>query len=581
MSARPKSPCRASILAAFLAAGGIAATPLPVLAQDGSRLALDAARQQAQGNLEQALATLTEALNDGRLTNDRRAVILTDRGALYARLNQPKAAIEDFNRAVQLYPEFPAIYNNRGSTLLTLGLAREAIKDFDRAIVLAPGYVAAYNNRASARLLLGQHDAAITDFTRAVELSPQTVAALTGRGRAQLAAQRPQGAQRDFTHALALDNRFALAYRLRAEARLASDRVTEAVEDLSRATAFEPTNAEIYIERGHAYMHAENVAAALKDYSRAVELDGQSVAALEARALAYIKVDAQNEAEADIARALELSPRASAAMAARAQLYLNTGQPDLSQREIERAMKLAPTRAEVLMVKGNIEVAAGRREGAIASYRAALAAKPSLREASAALARLGRFDARGETVEISGQGFEHWRIVRRGVQHFAVSDLHPRLAVPLEGAADPPPRLVGYETGKAPNAHIAILRFSPGRAPGGTVTDEVVHAVVVDLQQSAVLGTLPDRNGPRQASWSWEEGRLVVTAADGLADEFPLRGGPRGAAVAAAPGPRRSVAEGPRTYAPPTWLPFGAQPAPQRRAQRSQPKTLFQLLFGN
>ena len=112
--------------------------------------------------------------HDKTLPNDRRATILNDRGVAYSRRQQPKEAIDDFNRAIQLYPEYAAVYNNRGNVLLGLGAVREAIKDFDRALVLAPGYAAAYSNRAGAYMKLGQVELAIADYTKAIALTPPT-----------------------------------------------------------------------------------------------------------------------------------------------------------------------------------------------------------------------------------------------------------------------------------------------------------------------------------------------------------------------------------------------------------------------
>lgn len=580
MTLRPSIPAFRTLATAFCLA---LATPAPATAQDGPRLAQEAARQQAQGNLEQAVALLTEALGDTRLTNDRRASILTDRGALLARVNQPKGAIEDFNRAVQLYPEYPAIYNNRGSTLLTLGLVREAIKDFDRAIVLAPGYVAAYNNRAGARMLLGQSELAVADFTRAIELSPGTVAALAGRGRALLASRRPQAAMRDFGHALAADNRFALGYRLRAEARLAAERHAEAIEDLSRAIAFEPNNPEMLVLRANAYLQADNVPAALKDLARALEIDQQHLPALEARALMHVRLDAHNEAEPDIARALDLSPRATGALAARALLYLRTGQPELSRREIDRAVKLTPSRPEVLLVKAEIEAAAGRRDDAIKGYRAVLALHPASRDAASALARLTGHDERSDFSELRGQGVDHWRVLQRSGRYVAISDVHTRITVPLETVGGVAPKLIDFEVMRAPNNNVAVLRFLAGKTPGPAGEEDLQFAAILDLPQGTVLGVLPDRRGHKNAQWTWEDSRLVVAAVDGLTDEFSLRGGARAAPVAAAQQPRRQYGDGPRTYAPPAWLPFGGSgpSQPTRRAGRQQPKTLFDILFGN
>jgi tetratricopeptide (TPR) repeat protein len=551
-------------------------------AQNGQRLALEAARAQSQGNLDQALTLLGEAIADAKLTNDRRAVILADRGALLARLNQPKAAIDDLNRAVLLYPEYPAIYNNRGSILLTLGLAREAIKDFDRAILLAPGYVAAYNNRAGARMLLGQTGGAIADFSRAIELTPDNVAPLAGRGLALLAANRPQAALRDFGHALQIDNRLALGYRNRAQARLVTDRTSEAIEDLSRAIAFDPANATIYLERGNAHMRTDNVAAALKDFAKAIELEPKSAPAYEARGLAHIKLDAIGNADADIQRAVELDPRSATALAARGLLYLKTGQADLARREIDRATRLAPQAAAVLLALGQIEETVGRREEALKAYRSAASQQPPAREAELALARLTGGAERIEVVELRGSGVDSWRLLQRGARLFAASDTYPRMQVPIEQVGDAAPRLTGFEIARPPNRDFAVLRYSTGAGRSGE--PEAQYAAILDLSQAAVLAIVPDRLGNREAKWAWEDSRLVVTAADGLTDEVQLRGNRSGTTGVAALPPRRRYADGPATYTPPGWLPWSGPQAPpqQRRAQRPQrPKTLFDMIFGN
>ena len=78
-----------------------------------------------RGNAAQAIPQYTEALKDQTLTNDRRGALLNDRAVAYARSGQIKLAIDDFNRAVQLYPEHAATYNNRGNLLLGLALSKE------------------------------------------------------------------------------------------------------------------------------------------------------------------------------------------------------------------------------------------------------------------------------------------------------------------------------------------------------------------------------------------------------------------------------------------------------------------------
>src|SRR5262249_1593055 len=102
----------------------------------------EAAAALVRGNVDQAITTYSEVLEDKSLPTDRRATILNDRGVAYSRRQQQKEALDDFNKAIQLYPEYAAVYNNRGNVLLGLGAVREAMKDFARALLLAPGYAA-------------------------------------------------------------------------------------------------------------------------------------------------------------------------------------------------------------------------------------------------------------------------------------------------------------------------------------------------------------------------------------------------------------------------------------------------------
>jgi tetratricopeptide (TPR) repeat protein len=573
---------------------GVAAALLagPARAQQGDpamQKAQEAASALVKGNTQLALTLYTEALRDASLTGDRRAQLHNDRGVVHSRLGHPKHAIEDFNRAVQLSPETASVYNNRGIVLLALGLTGEAIKDFDRAIALAPGYAAAYNNRAGAYVRLDQTGEAIQDYTKAITLAPSSTAPLAGRGRAFLMQGRPYAAMRDFSRALQSDVRFAAGYRARAEAKLTVDRYEDAVEDLSRAIAFEPANAEVLVLRGNAYLMSRNLSSAVKDFTKAIEINSRLLSAHLGRAMAHAKAEAFEEAETDLARALEIEPRSALAYAYRAYVYKLASQSDLGAKELERALKLDSANPEVVWVKGEIEEAIGRTEEAVASYRAALAAKPLLREASEALERLGVAREQGGDVEVAGAGVENWRIIQRSGRFYATNPEHPKLRIPLEMMGDGRPRLLEWDLKQPPLKGIGTLRFWAGSVQARTGPEEVEQVAIVDLTAGSVVGVSLHRQGNRMSKWTWEDSKVVVASIDGVTDELTLRP-KQPEASAAAPVPRR-VSEGPAPVrsANPSWVPWDTgggwneqrsrpSPPPQRQAK---PKNFFQLLFGN
>lgn len=514
-----------------------------------------AATSLMRGDASQAAGGYTEALKDTSLPNDRRASILTDRGVAYTRLNQAKLAIDDFNKAAQLFPEYAAVYNNRGNLLLALGLPKEAVKDFDRAIVLAPGYASAYNNRANAYMKMGQSGDAVRDYTKAIQLMPANAAPLSGRGRAHLSLGRPHAAIRDFSRSVTADSRFASGYRNRAEAKLEVEHFDEAIEDLSRAIAFDPNNAEMLVLRGNAYMAMKNTPSAIKDFTRAIELSPNYASAYEARGLAHGIIDAREEAFADLNRAIELHPRSAAAFAYRAFVYKQDSQPDIAMKDIETALKLDEKRAEVYWSRAEIEESQGQSDMAVADLRRALGLRPGYRDALDSLERLGFSVAEPDDTGLEGLGLDKWRVITRSGRYVAVNEDYPRISVPLEMMGEGKPRITDWELKEAPFKGIGVLTFDAGSLATSKGKEDTQQVAIIDTLENKIVAIEPQKQGSKTANWTWEEGKVTVASADGVTDEYNLRVG------------KEAAVEERRTTQ--TWT----------RPQRRKPKTLFDLFF--
>lgn len=83
-----------------------------------------------------------------------------------------RGAIEDYDQAIQLKPDFASAYNNRGIVRSELGDKNGEIEDYDQAIRLKPNNANAYTNRGIARRALGNKNGAIADLQKAAELYP-------------------------------------------------------------------------------------------------------------------------------------------------------------------------------------------------------------------------------------------------------------------------------------------------------------------------------------------------------------------------------------------------------------------------
>jgi len=569
----------------------IAAVGAPVSAEDeltGLVTARKAANALAKEQFAEALRLYTDALKDNKLTNDRKGVILADRGVIYARLGQPDRAIADFNAAVKLFPEYAAVYNNRGAFLVSLGAFDEAIKDFDRALVLAPGYVAALNNRAAAHAELKHTTRALFDYTRAIRLASTRAEPLAGRAQIYLALDRPYAATRDLNRALQNNVRYAPGYRIRARAHTLLEMYSEAAQDLSRAITFNANDATAYFLRARAYLKSKELEEARKDFTKVIELDPRSADAYRERGNVNILLDDLDQAEQDLARAIEIDPRNPETFAYRALLYKKRDQAELGMQEIVKALKVGKNNAVTQWAKGEIEEALSMLPEATESYRKALEVEPELTMAQFGLKRLGQEPPSVE-LQFPDLDYEGWHVRQKAGRYFAVNDDMPKLRVPLEMAGSGQPKILEWEVRTGALKDFGVLRFSAGEAPlEGGKSAELVYAALIDTRNDKFIALEPDRHGESASKWEWQPSQVTIKAIDGLTSIHILRQVTRPTAVATAPSSRRSTPRrsGFDANGTPTWAPWADHTTPQRSRRRSthrrrRPRTLFDLILGN
>lgn len=95
-----------------------------------------------------------------------------------------RAAIRNFDKALELNPTYTDAWVRKGVTLLDLGEIHEASVCLNKAVDLSPNLFKAVYNRGRLRAELKDFDAAVTDFSKAVALKPEHPAAHSRLGNA-------------------------------------------------------------------------------------------------------------------------------------------------------------------------------------------------------------------------------------------------------------------------------------------------------------------------------------------------------------------------------------------------------------
>ena len=83
-----------------------------------------------------------------------------------------QGAINFYDKAIEINPQYADAYSNRGLAKVYLKDYQGAIADCNKALEINPRYDSAYNNRGIAKRNLKDYQGAIADYTKAIEINP-------------------------------------------------------------------------------------------------------------------------------------------------------------------------------------------------------------------------------------------------------------------------------------------------------------------------------------------------------------------------------------------------------------------------
>ena len=181
-------------------------------------------------------------------------------------------ALQSYDRAIQLKPDYPEAHNNRGIVLQELERFDEALQSYDRAIQLKPDYPEAYNNRGIALQELRRFDEALQSYDRAIQLKPDYPEAHYNRGNALKELRRLDEALQSYDRAIQLKPDYPEAHYNRGNALKELKRFDEALQSYDRAIQLKSDYPEAHFNRGIVLKELKRFDEALQSYERALQL---------------------------------------------------------------------------------------------------------------------------------------------------------------------------------------------------------------------------------------------------------------------------------------------------------------------
>jgi tetratricopeptide (TPR) repeat protein len=244
------------------------------------------------------------------------------RGELYAQGEKPdeKQALADFDAAVKLRqesdPDSPewGYLHQRGVSLAMAGRHEDALKDFNRVLELRPNFGKQYFLRGELYSALGDFRKAIEDYNQATRYAFNESKVYTSRGFAFFTFGDVRQAMNDYNLAISRNDQDYDAYTFRGDAFTAQGNHAAAVRDYQRAITLNDRHARAYFSA--AWLRAtcadanyRDAQSALRNAKLAIQHGGETFRNLDALAAAQARAGQFEEAVATQEKAISAAPK--------------------------------------------------------------------------------------------------------------------------------------------------------------------------------------------------------------------------------------------------------------------------------
>ena len=289
-----------------------------------------------------------------------------------------EAAINSFNEAIRLNPNYAQAYGNRGIAYSRLQQYDKALADYNQFIRFNPNSAVAYYNRATLYDKLGDSQKAIADYAQAIRLNPNFTQAISGREIAQNKLRTPQQSI-STTNALAQyfsNGRNAKDFFVQAMDKYDKADFDGAIVDFSQAIQLKPDYAQAYMGRAMAYKGLGDLENQITELRKAAELlQKQGDTEAYQTTIDLIKVTQ------DLIDSIRSNPNSKLAFA---ELFFNYGIEEWkkgnfvqSLAQFNLAIRLNPNDAIAYILRGDAYFELGEYQKAIADYTQAIRLNPN------------------------------------------------------------------------------------------------------------------------------------------------------------------------------------------------------------
>jgi tetratricopeptide (TPR) repeat protein len=285
-------------------------------------------------------------------------------------------ALEAYEKALTLNPNFGPAYVGRARVHLALDPKAKVIDDLDTAIEKDPAYAEAYLVRAAYKTDREDAESALEDLKTAEALTPNSALVHYEYARAYLALDDPERALASAEHARELDITLVPVYLILGNAYASNGQADEAMEALQTYVTYAEENVTtLFLQGKLSYMNGD-YETALEKLDASIELENDPLARMY-RGLTYLELGVGPQAIYELRVAILTYPESFEAQIGLTRAYMLDKKFGNAFLQAEQAFPLAETdeqRAQIYYWRAKSQDAMGGQfAGAKRDWEALLA----------------------------------------------------------------------------------------------------------------------------------------------------------------------------------------------------------------
>jgi len=269
------------------------------------------------------------------------AIELNNKGTALVNLERYEDALEAYEKAIEIKPDYLSALNNKGTALRNLGKNEDALEAYEKAIDIKPDFFNAWINKGNTLDNLERYEDALEAFEKATKIKPNDYSAWINKGNTLISLGIYEDALEALEKAIEI-NDFLYACYLYFITLVNLERYEDALEAYEKAIDIKPDNVSALNKKGSTLVNLGRFEEALEVFEKAIDIKPDNVNAWYNKGVTLGNLERYEDALEVYEKAIEIKPDDVSALNNKGVTLVNLERYEDALEVYEKAIEIKP-----------------------------------------------------------------------------------------------------------------------------------------------------------------------------------------------------------------------------------------------